>query len=112
MCDSKIRSHAAFFFDIRFSKVEEKAQHEGGGYQCTGNGQDSGITRKWIGSFIIFALVAMFFMSPLKIFITKVLLPNYTLSEAEEDGLKFDGDHALLDTTALASKKRAKKVVV
>jgi hypothetical protein len=31
----------------------------------------------------------------LKIFITKVLLPNYTLSEAEEDGLKFDGDHAL-----------------
>jgi hypothetical protein len=30
-----------------------------------------------------------------KIFITKVLLPNYTLSEAEEDGFKFDGHHAL-----------------
>jgi hypothetical protein len=53
-------------------------------------------------------------MSPLKIFITKVLLPNYTLSEAEEDGLKFDGDHALLDTMSkkIVSKKIAKKIVI
>jgi hypothetical protein len=95
--------------------VEEKEASEGGGYQCTGNGQDENITRKWVGSFIIFALVAMFFMSPLKIFISKILLPNYTLSEAEENGLRFEGDRPVFEqskVSAMVTKQQVRKIIL
>ena len=52
--------------------------------------------RKWVGSFILFMLVAMFFMSPLKIVFSKVLLPNLVLNRMEQGGLRFEGERALM----------------
>jgi hypothetical protein len=98
--------------------VEEKSEADGGGYECSGNGQDSGITRQWFASFIVFALVAIFFVSPLKIFFTKVILPNYALSEMEEEGMHVGGDRTVLDLEAfsaekqLAAAKQTKKFII
>ena len=72
-------------------------------YQCTGNGQESGIVRKWVCSFIVFMLVAMFFMSPLKIVFSKVLLPNLVLNRMEQGGLRFEGERALMADSSEAS---------
>ena len=61
--------------------------------------QQSGIVRQWVGSFIVFMLVAMFFMSPIKIVFNKVVLPNLVLNRMEQGGLHLEGDHALLEPT-------------
>jgi hypothetical protein len=83
--------------------VEEKAEADGGGYECSGNGQESGLVRKWIGSFVTFAMVAMFFMAPIKIFFNKVILPNLVLNAMEKEGLHVEGDMVLESETDVAS---------
>jgi hypothetical protein len=81
--------------------VEEKGEADGGGYQCTGNGQESGTVRKWIGSFVTFALVGMFFMAPVKVFLNKVILPNLVLNAMEREGLHVKGDQVLANEEAM-----------
>jgi hypothetical protein len=116
-----ICSFYVFLYGICGS-VEEKAESEGGGYQCTGNGQASGITRKWVASFIVFAMVAMVLFTPLKILFINIILPNFALSEMEEEGMHVDGDRTILDLevdsnagvlqNTKLTKNRTKKIVI
>ena len=75
--------------------VQEK-EDAGGGYECSGDGQESGTTRNWVVSFIVFAGVSLAFIKPLDIFARSVVLPAVLCELAEQEGVVFDSDGRVL----------------
>ena len=107
--------------------VQETGGEGSGEFECSGNGQESGVTRNWIASFIVFSMVSMVLISPCSIFFNKVVVPAIIYQMTSEEGVEFvDGGRVLLAeaddqptrrapgraAAAVAASSRAKKTIV